>query len=257
LPGPPWRTTCGVPGMDRERTSPRSRAAFSCWNGRIAPLFDTARELHVVETEGERIVSRADESLPAGSAERRASRLATLGVATLVCGAISRATREAVASLGVRVVPFVSGDRDEVVRAWLEGGLERPVFTMPGCGGSRWRRENANARKGEVMPRQDGTGPTGKGPGTGRGAGLCAGTGTGAGRGFGRGRGFGLGAGLGGARRRLRAGLGAATPATDAGNAADVAREEEALRTRLDALKQELACVEDGIRALGDAPKKG
>jgi predicted Fe-Mo cluster-binding NifX family protein len=245
--------------MDRERTSPRSRAAFSCWDGRIAPLFDTARELHLVETEGERIVSRADESLPAGSAERRAARLATLGVETLVCGAISRATREAVVSIGVRVVPFVSGDRDEVVRAWLEGGLERPVFTMPGCGGSRWRRENASARKGEVMPRQDGTGPMGKGPGTGRGAGLCAGTGTGAGRGFGRGlgRGFGLGAGFGGARRRLRAGLGAAAPAPDAGVAIDASREEDALRARLDALKQELSCLEDGIRALGDVSKKG
>lgn len=241
--------------MDRERTSPRSRAAFSCWNGRIAPLFDTARELHVVETDGERIVSRADESLPAGTAERRASRLATLGVETLVCGAISRATREAVVSLGVRVVPFVSGDRDEVVRAWLEGSLERPVFTMPGCGGSRWRREDARARKGEVMPRQDGTGPTGKGPMTGRGAGLCTGAGTGAGRG--RGRGFGPGAGIGGARRRLRAGLGAATLVTDAGVATSAGREEEALRARLDALKQELACVEDGIRALGDATKKG
>lgn len=243
--------------MDRERTPPRSRAAFSCWNGRIAPLFDTARELHVVEADGKRIVSRADESLPAGPLERRTARLATLGVETLVCGAISRTTREAVASLGVRVVPFVSGDRDEVVRAWLEGSLERPVFTMPGCGGSRWRREDARARKGEAMPRQDGTGPTGKGSMTGRGAGLCAGGGAGAGRGFGRGRGFGLGAGFGGARRRLRAGLGAATPATDSGTATDAGREEVALRTRLDALKQELACVEDGIRALNDASKKG
>jgi predicted Fe-Mo cluster-binding NifX family protein len=245
--------------MDRERTPTRSRAAFSCWNGRIAPLFDTARELHVVETEGERIVSRADDSLPAGPAGRRASRLAALGVETLVCGAISRATREAVVSLGVRVVSFVSGDRDEVVRAWLEGDLERPAFTMPGCGGSRWRREDASARKGEVMPRQDGTGPMGKGPMTGRGAGLCTGAGTGAGRGFGRGlgRGPGLGAGFGGARRRLRAGLGAASPSADAGTATDAVREEEALRARLDALKQELACVEDGIRALADASKKG
>lgn len=245
--------------MDRERTSPRSRAAFSCWNGRIAPLFDTARELHVVETDGSRVVSRAEESLPAGPAERRASRLATLGVETLVCGAISRATREAVVSLGVRVVPFVSGDRDEVVRAFLEGGLESPAFAMPGCGGSRWRRGDASARKGEVMPRRDGTGPTGRGPMTGRGAGPCAGAGTGAGRGFGRGpgRGFGPGAGFGGARRRLRAGLGAANPAPDTGVATDAGREEEALRSRLDALKQELACVEDGIRALKDASKKG
>jgi hypothetical protein len=38
--------------------------------------------------------------------------------------------------------------------------------------------------------------------------------------------------------------------------ASDAAREEEALRMRLDALKEELACLEQGVRAMkGDAGK--
>ena len=36
----------------------------------------------------------------------------------------------------------------------------------------------------------------------------------------------------------------------------DAAREEEALRTRIDALKEEMACLEKGVRAMkGDADK--
>jgi predicted Fe-Mo cluster-binding NifX family protein len=121
--------------VDRDRTPSRTKAAFPVWEGRIAPLFDTARDLHVVEAESGRVVLESDELLPTGPPGRMGSCLADLGVETLVCGAISRSMREVVASFGIRVVSFVSGERDEVIRAWLGGGLAQPAFTMPGCGG--------------------------------------------------------------------------------------------------------------------------
>lgn len=57
-----------------------------------------------------------------------------------------------------------------------------------------------SAIKGGKMPRGDGTGPTGQGPGTGRGLGRGAGAGSGGGmgRGAGQGRMGGQGAGIGG-----------------------------------------------------------
>jgi predicted Fe-Mo cluster-binding NifX family protein len=126
--------------VDRERTPLRTKAAFPCWDGRIAPVFDTARDLHVVSTESGRVVSTSEEPLPSGPPGRKAARLSELGVETLVCGAISRPMQDAVASFGIRVVSFVSGERDEVVRAWLGGELARPAFTMPGCGGRQRAR---------------------------------------------------------------------------------------------------------------------
>ena len=92
------------------------------------------------------------------------------------------------------------------------------------------------------MPRRDGTGPMGQGTGTGRGRGFCGGAPA-----------PGItapGAGFGGRRRGWRGGLG--TPQPTAGPATD----EEALRMRIDALKEELACLEKGVRALkGDDGK--
>jgi hypothetical protein len=89
----------------------------------------------------------------------------------------------------------------------------------------------------------------GKGSMTGRRAGPCAGDaaqgapGQGSGRGFGRGLGrrFGKGGG---------AGFGKGWQWWRRGG------EEEALRMRLDALKEEMACLERGVRGLkGDADK--
>ena len=115
------------------------------------------------------------------------------------------------------------------------------------------------------MPRRDGTGPMGQGSMTGRGAGPCSGDvaqgapGQGRGRGFGLGfgRGFGRGGGAGFGRGwqwwRRGAVAGAAVPPAAV---AAAAREEEALRMRIDALKEELACLEKGVRAMkGDADK--
>jgi predicted Fe-Mo cluster-binding NifX family protein len=82
--------------------------------------------------------------------DRKAARLADLGVDTLVCGAISRSMREVVAASGIRVISFVSGERDEVVRAWLGGGLDQPAFTMPGCGGRRRARVRGRFGRGDV-----------------------------------------------------------------------------------------------------------
>jgi predicted Fe-Mo cluster-binding NifX family protein len=134
--------------MDREPTPPTTKAAFPTWDGRIAPLFDTARALHLVVVADARVVSGSDELLPLGPAERRAARLAALGVETLVCGAISRESRAAVEAAGVRVVPFVAGERREVVRAFVEGALEGPEFAMPGCGGGRRRRFRGGSGRG-------------------------------------------------------------------------------------------------------------
>ena len=134
--------------MDRNDPKRATKAGFPLWHGRIAPLFDTARELHLVDVVGGLPLASGDEILPPGPAERRGARLAALGVGTLVCGAISRESRDAVEASGVRVVPFVAGERDAVVSAFLDGSLESPEFAMPGCGGGRRRRFRGGSGRG-------------------------------------------------------------------------------------------------------------
>ncbi len=121
------------------------KAAFPVWNGRIAPVFDVARRLRVAEKGPDGVLREREEDLP-GAADGKAERLRELAVDVLVCGAISRPLQFAVESRGVRVIPFVAGDQGEIVRAWSEGRLARPLFAMPGCRG--WRRMRGRGRCG-------------------------------------------------------------------------------------------------------------
>lgn len=128
------------------------KAAFSVWNGRIAPVFDTASQVTVVEAEAGRVVECVEETLPAGLPVLKATRLAELEVETLVCGAISWPLHAMVSAAGVQVVPFVSGKAGEVVQAWVEGRVREQASTMPGCGGHRRRARRSWPHRGRSQP---------------------------------------------------------------------------------------------------------
>jgi predicted Fe-Mo cluster-binding NifX family protein len=155
------------------------KAAFAAWNNRIAPVFDVARRVHIVEAEAGRQIAEIQARLPDEPAAQKALRLAELGVRMLVCGAISRPLQEMVAAYDIRVVPFVAGDLREVIRAWLVGGLESPLFAMPGCNGRTrrvqgrrgWHKEefsmNGKNQSGKGSRGGQRRGQGGRGPGRG------------------------------------------------------------------------------------------
>ena len=147
------------------------KAAFAAWNNRIAPVFDVTRQVRVVESQSGKRVGAAQEVELDGLPLARALRLAELGVCTLVCGAISRPLRDLVANQGIRVIPFVAGELDEVVQAWLSGGLNGDAFSMPGCcrrGQHRFREMrnprpveyDIQRRSGRRMGRNNGQSPS-------------------------------------------------------------------------------------------------
>lgn len=116
------------------------KTAFAYWDDRIAPVFDTARQINIVEAESGNIISESQETIPEELPVRKALRLAELGINCLVCGAISRQLSRLVTAYGIQVVPFVAGDLREVITAWLDGSLGREGFAMPGCFGPVRRR---------------------------------------------------------------------------------------------------------------------
>lgn len=117
------------------------RTGFTYWDNRIAPVFDTARQLLIIETDSGRIINEIEELLPEALTVQKALRLVELGIGILVCGAISRPVHELITAYGVEVIPFVAGDLREVIQAWLRGNLMRDAFAMPGC--RRWRRQRS------------------------------------------------------------------------------------------------------------------
>jgi predicted Fe-Mo cluster-binding NifX family protein len=112
----------------------KMKAAFAYWENRIAPVFDTARQIHIVEVESGRIVGESLTTLSEITPNARAIRLTELGIGTLVCGAISGTMRNLVEAYGIQVISFVAGDIHDVIRAWLRGNIHGRLFFMPGCG---------------------------------------------------------------------------------------------------------------------------
>jgi predicted Fe-Mo cluster-binding NifX family protein len=114
------------------------KVAFAVWNNRIAPVFDVARQVHIVHSESGQIIREEDAIIGNEGAMQKAVRLAELGVGTLVCGAISRQLLATIAAYGVHVIPFIAGDLREVIQAHLAGSVDWKQYAMPGC--RRWRR---------------------------------------------------------------------------------------------------------------------
>jgi predicted Fe-Mo cluster-binding NifX family protein len=108
------------------------KAAFPYWNNRIAPVFDIARRIHIIEAESGNIISEKEVMLAEDVAIRKAMRLADLGIGTLVCGAISRSLHEMIVAYGIQVIPFIAGDLPQVIDAWLKDELG-DSYAMPGC----------------------------------------------------------------------------------------------------------------------------
>jgi predicted Fe-Mo cluster-binding NifX family protein len=119
--------------MSADRGDQMTKTAFSYWNKRIAPVFDIALRLHVLEIESGRIIRETEETIKGDLPVQKAQYLSESGIGTLVCGAISTPLSEVMAAYGIRLTPFVAGDLSEVMEAWRTGGLDSRSFDMPGC----------------------------------------------------------------------------------------------------------------------------
>ncbi len=121
------------------------RVAVPVWEKRVSPVFDTARRLVMVDLEGDEPASRITLPLTEPFAPRRARLLRIWGVEVLICGGISPYLARLIAAYGIRVVPGVRGDAEEVLRAFRRGRIPSPAFTLPGWRSGR-RRGRGGAR---------------------------------------------------------------------------------------------------------------
>lgn len=100
-------------------------------------------------------MDRFNMALPEESILQRASRLRTLNIDVLICGAISRPLVDMITGSGIEVLPYVSGRIDEVLNAYMEGRLTEQRFSMPGC---RTRESKAFRCRGRGRGRDRGYG---------------------------------------------------------------------------------------------------
>ena len=125
------------------------RIAIQIWNDRVSSASDFAHRLLLVDTEHSLETGRAEISL---LIPEKANKRKTLGVRVLICGAISRSLASQVGASGVKVFPYVVGQVDEMLKAYLTDKLVQPQFDLPGSwpGGrrvSRRRHRSSRARQ--------------------------------------------------------------------------------------------------------------
>jgi predicted Fe-Mo cluster-binding NifX family protein len=127
------------------------KLAIPISDGRVSTACDFARYLLLAEYDDRRQVARTELVLEEAVPVNRARRLESLGVKVLICGAISRSLAEHLVSAGIDIIPFVSGNVEEVLAAYFTGELESAQFLMPGSTAEE-RREWTIGRGARPVP---------------------------------------------------------------------------------------------------------
>ncbi len=107
------------------------RIAIPVWNDCVSSAFDFAHRLLLIDIQNSSETKRSEISLSQEPIPQKASRLKSLGVDVLICGAISRSLASLVAASGIEILPYVLGPVDEILKAYLIGQLGQSNFAMP------------------------------------------------------------------------------------------------------------------------------
>lgn len=93
----------------------------------------------LIELDGDEERNRSNITLIKRDPFERAQEVSSMGVEILICGAVSRVLRMALAGAGIEVIGFICGDIETVLGAFLRGQLMNGHFSMPGCFGQQQR----------------------------------------------------------------------------------------------------------------------
>jgi len=104
---------------------------------RVAPLFDAAKRLLIVEYRHGQETQRTEARLSQSTLIEKARSLTKIGTHVLICGAISAPLEMLIASEGIQVIHHTCGPIDAVLDAYASGQLTAETFVMPGCEGHR------------------------------------------------------------------------------------------------------------------------
>ena len=125
------------------------RIAIAVWQSRVSPVFDSAGQLLILDVENGREVYRTEQSILGLSLQERVNRLVELDIDVLLCGAISRPLAGMASASGIRVIPWLKGDVNQMLCLFLNGKPINSRFLMPGLGRHRSRFRGSH-RKGSA-----------------------------------------------------------------------------------------------------------
>ncbi len=123
------------------------KTALTVWENRISPVFDAAQMLLIAEIDNTKIINKRHEPFDPEIPLRFIDRLLEIDVAVLICGAISEIPANMIEARAITLIPFISGNAEDVLEHYAQGLPIIPAFLMPGC--NRKRKKQAQCRRGK------------------------------------------------------------------------------------------------------------
>jgi len=122
--------------------------AIPVFQERISPLLDEARRFALFEISDGIITQKILLNVDLETDAMRICKLKDMGVTTLISGAVSGYLSRYIVEKGVRHFPWVNGTIDEVIEAYLSGGLAECFAGKRRCEGGRRKRCCINGNEG-------------------------------------------------------------------------------------------------------------
>ncbi len=111
------------------------KIAVTVWDDKIAPVFDSARTLLIVDIKNERINTISYHPFDPKFTARLTEELNHLGIDVFICGAISEIHSTLIEACRIQLISFMSGNVTQILEAFAKGNPLAPSFLMPGCNG--------------------------------------------------------------------------------------------------------------------------
>ncbi len=103
--------------------------AITNWNGIISPHYDACCNLMIVGSDDHRVLYKVRFL----STSQKAEICRKEGVSILICGAISTMAQAELTTRGIKVISWIRGPVEDIIRAYKRQVDVSRMFSMPGC----------------------------------------------------------------------------------------------------------------------------
>ena len=107
--------------------------AVTIWGNRVSPVFDSAKNLMIVQVGDRQISERDYDQVDFSTMDQCLSVLKKHQVDVLICGAITDVQSETVRAASVRLFPFISGQAEAVLESFMQDQAQITQYLMPGA----------------------------------------------------------------------------------------------------------------------------
>lgn len=115
------------------------KVAIPIFGPRVSPRFDFAPALLIYTLQNRKVIERTEIPLNAWNLWQRLEKMKEWQVQILICGGIDGKSERMLKSQQIEVIPWIAGEAENVLQAFLKGKLQAGMVVYPGCGRRRHR----------------------------------------------------------------------------------------------------------------------